>query len=131
MSDYEIRRWNIRQVIALTKLMLPVGYSFFFIFFFLSCKKALEVLNISYPSSNYPDLLLEMRKYYFEFFYFVCSGISNCFLRYQSGKSPVKCLYQKHNRIVRGGFKQELYWKKILICFVLTNHLTYDIVSFW
>ena len=38
MSDYEIRRWDIRQVIALTKLMLPVGYSFFFIFFFCLAK---------------------------------------------------------------------------------------------
>ena len=54
MSDYEIRRWDIRQVIALTKLMLPVGYSFFFIFFFLSCKKALEALKSSVKQLSQP-----------------------------------------------------------------------------
>ena len=31
--------------------------------------------------------------------------IGNCFLKLQAGEIPVKCLSQKHNRMVRVGFE--------------------------
>ena len=71
MSDYEIRRWDIKQVIALTDLMLSFKFTntTFFHFFLFVLQKSIRALNISHPSSNYPDLLPEMRRYYFEFLF--------------------------------------------------------------
>ena len=66
MSDYEIRRLDIRQMIALTDLMLSFKFTNTTFFYFLF------VLQKSIRAAKHKSSVkqfLEMRRYYFEFLF--------------------------------------------------------------
>ena len=67
MSDYEIRRLDIRQMIALTDLMLSFKFTntTFFHFFLFVLQKSIRAAKHKSSVKEF----LEIRRYYFEFLF--------------------------------------------------------------